>query len=281
MRSAGTLVNVEHLGEHDHCCWVFDRPTDFLERSFASLRAGIEDGLRGIYVGMGSAATLEREIRGLEGADRLLDDGSLLVTTLEHAYGSADVVDPVRQLAAYSKATNDALADGFTGLRVAADATDQIQTQEQLNAFARYEHLIDRYMADHPFSAICGYRIGGAVDGEATAQIASLHPLTVTEAAPFQFFAKAGETFALSGEIDFFSSPRLKWTLERAEPADRPGEVLVDVSDLKFIEHHGLFALADYANQHDTRIVLLHVPEIVRRVTEILDIPGLTLSEDE
>lgn len=280
MRSAGTLVDFQHLGDHDHCCWVFDRPTDFLERSFDSLMAGIKDGLRGIYVSTDSGPALEREIRGFEGTDRLLDDGSLQVWALEETYDAPDAVDPVRQVAAYSKATNDALADGFRGLRVAANATDQIQTPEQLNAFARYEHLIDRYMADHPFSAICGYRLGGAVDSEVAAQIASLHPLTVTQTAPFQFFAEAGGIFSLSGEIDFSTSALLEWTLERAEPARPPSEVMVDVSALRFIDHHGLYALARYAGQRDTRIVLVHASGIVRRITEILGIPGLAFSEE-
>lgn len=58
-------------------------------------------------------------------------------------YSPAEQVDPVAQVRAYAQATQQALADGYTGPRVAADVTSLVGTAPARAAFARYEHLID------------------------------------------------------------------------------------------------------------------------------------------
>ena len=87
------------------------------------------------------------------------------------------MVDPDAQVRAYAAATGAALAADFTGLRVVAEATPLVRTPEQLDAFARYEPMIDGYMVTHPFSAMCAYdrRI---LDESAIAQLACLHTST-------------------------------------------------------------------------------------------------------
>ena len=65
-----------------------------------------------------------------------------------YRYGDDDrVVDPERSLAARVEEIERALAAGFTGLRVVADATAVVGRPEQVDAFARYEYLLDQAMA--------------------------------------------------------------------------------------------------------------------------------------
>ncbi|MCE6995451.1 MEDS domain-containing protein [Saccharothrix sp. S26] len=85
------------------------------------------------------------------------------------------MVGPEQQVRVCADATQEALAAGFTGLLVVADVTPLVSTPARLEAFARYEHLVDCYMATHPLAGMCAYdrvQLGDA----AVAQVACLHP---------------------------------------------------------------------------------------------------------
>ena len=81
-------------------------------------------------------------------------------------------MNPERVAASMMAATEQALADGFGGLAVSGDATEQVRTPVQRDAFARYEFL-DRYMASHPLSALCGY--GLELGNDTVTEFAMLH----------------------------------------------------------------------------------------------------------
>jgi DcmR-like sensory protein len=135
---------------HSHLCWVFDDYADFRAAAVEYLADGLARGLRVRYIA--ELAPLER----LEEARR---PGAVEVLPVSGSYaGSARCVDSRTQVELYAADTRTAVAAGFTGLRVAADATMLVRTPAQLDAFARYEHQVDRYITLAPFSALCGYR---------------------------------------------------------------------------------------------------------------------------
>lgn len=112
------------------------------------LLEGVQAGLRVGYVGrVGPVVTAP----AAEWARREGRSDAVFSLDLAGTYLPDGVVSPQRQVKVFRHATELALADGFAGLRVAADATDLVRTPEQLDAFVRYEHVIDRYMADQPF----------------------------------------------------------------------------------------------------------------------------------
>jgi hypothetical protein len=120
--------------------------------------------------------------------DKELRDDALQVVSLDSTYTTGTVVDPAAQVQLYAAATAEALDAGFTGLRVAAEVTQLVRTPAQLDAFARYEHLVDRYMATHPMSAMCSYDRGELGD-DVIAQLACMHPCAHAGAAPFHLHA--------------------------------------------------------------------------------------------
>ena len=76
------------------------------------------------------------------------------------------VVDPERSAAARAEDIEQALTAGFTGFRIVADATAVVRRPEQVEAFARYEYLLDRAMATLPARALCAHdRRSGARPG--------------------------------------------------------------------------------------------------------------------
>ncbi|MEU5692645.1 MEDS domain-containing protein [Actinosynnema sp. NPDC020468] len=263
MRTSGVLDAVQGLGLHDHVCWPFDTQADFIARAREFLTDGLAAGQEAWYIAEGPVEELTTHLSGLEDA---LTSGALKVVSLNDAYQER-AVEPHVQAAAYAVATEDALAAGYTGLRVAAEATPLVRGDAALDAFCRYEHLVDRYMTAKPFAAMCAYDRRVLTDDE-IGHLACLHPASGAGGAQFRLFATE-DGVGLEGEIDLDSRERFPLALHRAG-LGRNGQVLVEAPDLDFIDHHGLYALSDLGD------VVLRTPlSTARRLVDLLDMPGV------
>jgi anti-anti-sigma regulatory factor len=241
-----------------HVCWAYDDGAAFDECAEGFFAEGTAKGERAWYIGTRRPAWLRRD-----------ED----FVRLSSAYGAGPVVDPAAQVDAYAAATEDALAAGYTGLRVVADATTLVGTPAQLDAFARYEHRIDRYMRDHAFTAVCAYDRG--VLGERTvAELACMHPDSNVDVLFHLFNGAAGET-VLAGELDTSVRELLADALERADPPARDGRLTVDASALRFIDHQTLCDLQAYALARGTDIVLTAAPAAAARLVDLLELTAV------
>jgi hypothetical protein len=115
------------------------------------------------------------------GADRwptaLLRDGRLVVASVAEVYGVDRVVDAGEQHRTYTAWLDEAMADGFKGIRLAADSTSLVATPERLQAWTTWEQVADRFMAKNPFTGLCAfdrYR----VEAEALSAVIDLHSVT-------------------------------------------------------------------------------------------------------
>ena len=101
--------------------------------------------------------------------------------------------------------TGDAVAAGYTGLRVAADATLIVTDADAREAFVRYEHLIDRAMVEVPFTAMCGYDRSRLTPG-AVNELASVHPHRRSGSSTFALF-NGDRGLLLTGDVDAAVDP--------------------------------------------------------------------------
>ncbi|MCE3552502.1 MEDS domain-containing protein [Pseudonocardia sp. RS11V-5] len=195
--------------------------------------------------------------------------GAVEVVAVRSVYGADAVVEPEAQVRTYAAATNAAVADGFTGLRVAAEITTLVRTTAQRDAFARYEQRIDRFMTRHPFSAVCAYdrEVLGVA---ALAELACVHPAASPGATPFRFFARDGVDAVLGGEIDRTARELLARTLDRAELAPRGDELVVDAAELGFLDHRGLLLLDELGHREEAVVALRDAPAVVGRMAALL-----------
>ncbi|BCJ48888.1 hypothetical protein Asp14428_03630 [Actinoplanes sp. NBRC 14428] len=241
-----------------HRCLSYDDPAAFETAAHDFLAEGLAAGERVWYI----AATPPR---GWEFQPELI--------TLGDHYRLDGVVDPDEGVAAYAAVTERALAEGRTGLRVAADATPLVRTAAQLDAFARYEHRVDRYMRDHPFSALCGYD-RRALGVAACDELACLHP---ESDAQFRLYATPAEVAdaGLAGELDDASRSLLALALDRAEPSPAAGELVIDATGLTFIDHNSLLDLDAYARRRGLTAVLRTRLFSAAHLAELLDLPSL------
>jgi anti-anti-sigma regulatory factor len=265
---------VEHargLGAHDHVCWRYDDVAEFEARAREFLAEGLERGYRVCYIATGSSDALVETLRGIDGIDRALREGAAQVASLGATYRVGTVIDPEAQVRTYAAATEAAVNDGFAGLRVAADATPLVRTPRQLAAFARYEHLVDRYMANHPFSALCAYA-AAEVDDRAFAQLGCLHPNTNAHSPGFRLHAVDDHVTALGGEVDTSSSELFTLALDRVDLRPHNGELVLDATELTFLDHHSLLRLAERVADCGAPVVLRTSWPGLGRLVELLDL---------
>jgi anti-anti-sigma factor len=75
----------------------------------------------------------------------------------------------------------------------------------------------------------------------------------------------------LSGELDISTAPKVEDELARVEP-ERPGRIVLDLSNLAFMDSTGLrllIAADTRARQQDRRLTIVKGPEPVQRVFRI------------
>jgi hypothetical protein len=148
----------------------------------------------------------------------LLDPDTLLVMSTAEVYGSTGVVDPARQLGTYAGVLAEALAAGFTGIRVAADCAPLISDEERLRAWTRWEVVADRFIAENQVTALCAFDRERADVGRLR-HLATLHPLSsASSPVPrFRLFSDAG-ALRIEGELDSVAVTQLRLALDNLPP---------------------------------------------------------------
>lgn len=268
MRAHGCIESGSGLGADAHACWGFERRQEFVDVSLEYLTDGLRNGQRIAYVGSEPVAEQRERLEPLGGVGAMIDEGALQLFELQDLYEVGKPIDAEAQLAAYGAATDAALADGYTGLRVAAQVTNLVAEPEAWDAHVRWESVADRFMSVYPLSALCGYQ-RDLVPEQLLGDLSVVHPAAneLAETVSFHLFAEDGD-LALSGEVDYFAIEALDRALERACDAAQP--VTLDLGGLGFIDHNGIEVLARRLTASDCSV--RNAPHLVERLCEILEL---------
>jgi anti-anti-sigma factor len=263
-RRAGVLQADDHVGVSDHACWGYASDAERGDLACAWLADGLRRGQRGLYVADATASTLVDELAGIPDAAAWISSGGLVVLPSTDAYDLRAPIDADAQLAMYAGAVDQAIADGYDGVRVAADITPLVADVRRRPAHLRWEQIADRYIAEHPLAPLClsDTRTITGIDA-----IVCVHPLQGPVAAPFSVHGVGAEQAALRGELDAFSSDLVAEVLDSLPGTDHR----LDVSALEFVD-----ARAAWVLQHELRrrretgrpVVLAGVAPRLRRVWE-------------
>ena len=272
MRMIGPVGSYRELGLQDHVCWVHGDRGDYHPHLGEFFRDGIKRRLRVTYLGSGNAGELRELVGRVAGTGPLRCGKAVRVVCFEEFYGAGEPVDPAAVIKRYDAATQEALADGYRGLRIGADLTDLVRVPERQDAFARCEVLLERYSSRHPLSAMCGYR---RELGDAVAQFACLHAAVPAGLTPFQVFACGDGAVGLLGEFDRACQGAFERALRRIEPAPGDPTLIFDLSQVQFMDHHALLSLDSYVEACPVPVVVRSAPPIVRRAARVLGLEHL------
>lgn len=230
-----------------------------------------------MYVSDRPIPELVADLRGLGDVDELIDSTTLVVETTGGVYTPGGTFDISEQVRRYRRLTEQALADGYTGLRVAADATAMVATRQARRQFVRYELAVDQLMARVPMSAMCAY--DKTVLGSGAGDLCAVHPSddAPIELAPAFRLCFGTDGLRLSGEIDLFNAELFQLALDAATRCTED-DVRIDTAEVRFIDARGIVTLAEVrrtlvADGRDLR--LTRASSAVRRVAEVLGLHAL------
>jgi len=268
----GPVESPRGFGLQDHLCWVHGDGRDYRPRLTEFFGEGLERGLQVAYLGAGEIEELREHLDRFVGIGPLLTREAVRIISFDEIYRAGEPVVPAEVMKKYAAATQEALADGYRGLRIGADVTDLVRAPEQQDAYARFEFLLERYSARHPLSALCEYRLEL---GDAVTQFACLHAAVPAGLTPFQVFACDDGAVGLLGEFDAAGQAAFKRALERIQPAPDDSSLIFDMAAVRFMDHRSLLALDSYAQECQVPVLVRSMPPIVRRVARVLGLEHL------
>ncbi|WP_034593220.1 MEDS domain-containing protein [Hamadaea tsunoensis] len=267
MRRSGVVADAAEVGAHSHVCFAFREPAELRAAAREFARTGMASGERVLLI---APPGEYHRWRSDEWFAEVLAGGQADLLQAETVYPRT-LADPYAQVEYYSQETERALAAGYTGLRVAADATTLVGDPVALDGFARYEHLADVYMAAHPLSGLCAYARDVVPDTD-LAQVASLHPTVTPQSSPFRLYA-VGAGLAFAGELDHDAVALLEAALDRIRPDD--GELVVDMTGLGFAHHGAVRSLERWAAGSGRRVLLRGARPLLRRLVELMELEAV------
>jgi hypothetical protein len=113
------------------------------------LAAGLANGERLMYV----ADDPEPRLWPL----RFVSRAQLVVASTTDVYGPEHTVVAASQREIYAMALDEALRDGYSGLRVIADNTSLVDGAQRFAAWLRWEQEADAFMSENPMTALCSF----------------------------------------------------------------------------------------------------------------------------
>jgi hypothetical protein len=235
-RTRGMRFEVIRMRPHDHIGWVFNGSSEFTALAAPYLAEGAELGERVMCVAE------DPDPQGMAELSGLVAKGALQIATISEVYGASGVVDPPAQRAIYAACVADALAAGYSGLRVAADNTPLVADEERLQAWLRWEIVADRFVAENHMTGLCAFN-QEKVDVDKLRHLATLHPLS-SAASPvpqFRLFSDAGNLY-IEGELDSFAVTQLWLALDNL-PANTG--VIINLATVRLMSRAVLNGLSE------------------------------------
>ncbi len=259
-------TTVDRLLPGDHVCWTFDDHERHLRALVRFVRTGLAHGDQVLYFTdtfLPPAFLAAAQAYGVE-VRQPLSTGQLRVTGADGSYLASGPFEPERALKGWTTAIDQARADGYGGLRVAADMGWTVRPVVDVDRLARYEAQANQIFSGGYAMALCCYdrrlfthaeleRISAAHPGAATAGAGSLE-----EWAPLLRMRRTPRGLVLNGAADRTNAEALAAVVEPlvtevlaadASPApaaghtshtsddgDAGGAVVIDVTGLTFAD---------------------------------------------
>lgn len=145
-----------------HFCHLYETREDLVATLVPFFAAGLADNEKCLWVtsdpldAVDAAAALAARMPDL---NQYLGRGQLQVIDYSEWYTRLGAVDADAVLQGWLDAEQQALAEGYNGLRVTGNVTF-IKSREEWRAFERYEARVTETFAGHRIIALCSYHLG-------------------------------------------------------------------------------------------------------------------------
>ncbi|MFP5285368.1 MAG: MEDS domain-containing protein, partial [Thermoanaerobaculia bacterium] len=150
---------VARLRQGDHLCLIYDSAAEKTAALVPFFKAGLAAGERCLYVGhVSDSRRLERALldHGVEVAPEV-DRGALVLLTRPQDWLPVGEFEPGAMMDLLRQAEQQALDDGFSGLRASWDMEWVLDGNPGAARLVEYEACLNRFLAGSHTSALCRY----------------------------------------------------------------------------------------------------------------------------
>jgi anti-anti-sigma factor len=267
------LATPTGLRSGDHVFWTFADPREFSAAVLPYLDEGRRRGEQLLLAGASLPPLLDA-VAPLPERDEMLDSGQLEVWAMAEILDPERRLEPVQQVEAFRGEVEAALRRGRTGLRLAADVTPlALRGADERRQLHVYEHLADSLTATVPLTTMCLF--DASLDDDVLGPIAVLHPdQRHGPREPLACLSGRGPCLSLHGEVDTDCADAVLRALVDVA-RDAPGEVVLDLADLEFLDIAGARALATAAGrlaEVGVHLRVVRARRLVRRSLALFDL---------
>lgn len=275
---------VSSIAAHDHACLLYASDAERWDVAAAYVDAGLRAGERVVYVADGEDPESVVDALTAAGANcaRHRSAGQLQIS-YAMSLGDPGSFDPKRLTGLWRRFAQQAVADGFRGLRAIVDSSWALRNGLDIDAVVAYERTVHTLFATHPVSAICLYdeRLW---PGEAILAAAEAHPAILCGGWHHHLPSRATDELALAfteprclrvaGTVDLGTVARFADALRLGSRGR--GDLTLDLTELRFLDVRALGCLHDAAHELVRRSHVLRIrnaPAEVRRLLALLGEP--------
>jgi KaiC/GvpD/RAD55 family RecA-like ATPase len=158
----GSFAAPEHLHPAcppNHICSIRDAAPEDLGFVTSYIRQGVRKNERVVYIQETHSRDLILEHLGAAGLDApaLLASGQLRILTPDETYLQGGAFDPHAMIELLRASIEEALRDGYTGLRGLGEATWILRGAPGCYRLVEYEHMVNEVLQGAPATALCLY----------------------------------------------------------------------------------------------------------------------------
>jgi len=176
-RSAAAIAG---LTLHDHACLIFESADQQRVAVVPFIKAGLQRGERCLYLFDESTGTDTPSVLRADGVDldAARERGQLVLLAAGESYLRDRSFDPDRMIALLARATADARADGFAGLRITGEMTWALNLVPGVERLMEYEARLNDFFPAHDCLALCQYS-RARFPAEIIRDVIRTHPIVI------------------------------------------------------------------------------------------------------
>ena len=153
------IAALEQLGPHGHFCSIYESPQEHYAVAIPFIQIGLDRGEKCIYIADDGTLDDVREAMQSEGIDveRATESNSLTLATKDQAYLKRGSFDPDWMFTFWKEATDLAMSEGFSALRVTGETEWVVRGGRGLERWMEYESRLTHALSENNCSALCQY----------------------------------------------------------------------------------------------------------------------------
>ncbi|HEX9046922.1 MAG TPA: MEDS domain-containing protein [Verrucomicrobiae bacterium] len=147
------------LRRHDHLCLIYETAEEQFSAIVPYIKAGLERHEKCLYIADDNTATMVLDAlrRGGIAVEAALKSGGLAVLTKQDTYLKDGRFDPDRMIELLEEATDRALREGYSALRVTGEMTWNLGGDPGAERLMEYEAKLNYFLPMHNALALCQY----------------------------------------------------------------------------------------------------------------------------